>query len=141
MSCEYAVQVIVVTPAGKGASAWRVHAPCISQASAGFGKQSQLYIGWPSLRTPENVTLSPVTVGFPILNVAEQLLSAAAVWSAGQAIVGAPGFGGLTITLKLQLSPVVAEPVTVVVPTGKKQSLQWSTVITPHSVVPVGGVK
>src|SRR6266550_2229718 len=128
-------------PAEKAASALRVHAPCMSQTSSGFAKQSQLYIGWPSLRTPENVTLLPVTVGLPTVNMAAQLLSALAVWLAGQLIVGAPGAGAVTITRKLQLSPVVAVPVTIVVPCGKKQSLQWSTVMTPHSVLPTGAVK
>jgi hypothetical protein len=69
------------------------------------------------------------------------LLSAFAVWLAGQTIVALPEFAGLTVTVKLQVSVVAEVAVTVVTPTGKKQSLQWSTTITPHSVLPLGGEK
>jgi hypothetical protein len=87
------------------------------------------------------VTFVPVAVAVPTLKLALQLLSAFPDWFAGQLMVVVPPEGGVTMTLKLQLSPVVAVAVTVVVPTGKKQSLQWLTVITPHSSLPLGGEK
>src|ERR1041385_2971720 len=56
-------------------------------------------------------------------------------------MVTLPELGALTVTLKLQLSPEAALAVTVVMPTGKKQSLQWLTTIGPHSSLPLGGEK
>ena len=65
-----------------------------------------------------------MVVGLPGSTVAWQLLSAVAVLFAGQVIVGAAP--SVTVTVKLQLAPVVPSSValTTVVPTGKKQSLQ-----------------
>src|SRR5437763_17051862 len=97
-------------------------------------------MGWPSLRTPKPLILFPLAVGLPTSTVASQSLSAFAVLLDGQVIDAAPD-DGVIVTLKLQLSPVAAVAVTTVSPSGKKQSLQWLTVITPHSVLPAGGEK
>jgi hypothetical protein len=88
------------------------------------------------------VTLSPVAVAVPTFSVAEQLLSALAVWLAGQLMVTVPEFAAVTFTVKLQLSPVATLPVTIVIPTAKKQSLQWLTTTGPHvASLAVGGEK
>ena len=100
---------------------------------------SQSYIAKPSLRVAITVTLVPVAVAVPTAIVASQLLSAVAVLSAGQlSVVELPA--GVTVTVKLQLSPAPVA-VTTVVPCGKKQSLQWLVVTTPHSSLPLGGEK
>jgi hypothetical protein len=127
VSCVVAVQVIVVTPLANGASELRrVHVPCALQS----------YIGGPSLRVANMVTLLPVAVAVPTLTVAWQSLSAFAVWFDGQVIVADPD--GLTVTVKLHVSPDAELAVTTVVPTGKKQSLQWLVEILPQALSPVG---
>ncbi len=90
---------MVVTPTAKGASELkRVQFPFV-----------QLYIGWPSLRVAKMVTLSPVAVAVPTLTAAEQLLSAFAVWLAGQLMIGGFVPVSSTVTIKLQLPPPVSE--------------------------------
>src|SRR6185436_11343254 len=106
-----------------------------------FPNASQLYIKAPSLRYPMTVTFCPVAVAVPTLTLVEQTLaSASAVLLPGQLIVGELP-SAVTVTVKLQVSPVSAVAVTTVDPAGKKQSLQWSTVMLPHSSLPLGGEK
>jgi hypothetical protein len=65
---------------------------------------------------------------------------ASAVLFGGQAIVASEPVS-VTVTVKLHESPVVVDVVTVVVPSGKKQSLQWSVVTTPQVPSLLVGVK
>jgi len=130
VSCEYAVHVMVVVPAEKGASELlRVQFVPLA---------SQVYIGCPSLRVAVIVRLSPVPVAVPTVTIAEQLLSASAVLLAGQLIVGGLLPLSWTVTVKLQLPPLSADvEVTVVVPTGKNEPDAGVVVMAPQSPVEV----
>jgi hypothetical protein len=98
-------------------------------------------MGSASLREPVTVTLvPPVVVGFPTVTVALQSLPALAVWFGGQEMARFDPVA-VTVTVNLHDSPVVADVVTTVVPTGKKQSLQWSVVTVPQTPSLAVGVK
>lgn len=127
MSCEYAVQVTVVTPAGNGSSVvFRVQLSPLT---------SQLYMALPSLRVPMTVTLAPpLVLGVPRVTVRSQLLFAVTSWLAGQLMVGGLVPLSVTVTVKLQLPPLVAEvTLTVVVPTGKNEPDKGLAVTAPQS--------
>jgi hypothetical protein len=81
----------------------------------------------------------PETVGLPKLTVASQLLSAFTLILDGQLMLGA--FAEVTVTVNVHESPESASAETTVDPMGKKQSLQWSTVILPQALSPVGVLK
>src|SRR5712692_8959700 len=96
-------------------------------------------MGLPSLRVANTVTLSPVTVGLPTFTVAEQLLSAFAVWLEGQLIVAVFPCSS-TVTVKVQLPPPVSEvAVTAVVPTGKNEPEGGTDDTEPQSPDVTGG--
>ena len=133
VSCEYAVQVMVVVPAAKGASeALRVQLPFASQS----------YMGLPSLRVANRDTLSPVVVGVPTATAASQSpLAFAAGGSAGQLIETLP-VASSTVMLKLHMPPPVSEvAVTAVVPTGKNEPDAGVEVTDPQSPDDVGSLK
>src|SRR5205085_5377617 len=100
VSCENAVQVTVVVPLENGRSV------VLRTQFSPFTSQS--YIGLPSLRLTLIVTLSPVVVGLPRVNVASQSLLAVPCLFPGQSIETLP-FVSSTVTEKLQLPPPVSE--------------------------------